>query len=97
MLAGAEKHGTKGSAKIGHVPDVTIIYKHGRAVGLHVQFQFGSVRAGMQRPTVRRHPKTQNMHAPRFHNKGFRETVIARLSYRNLVLTRQEHDLLVAL
>jgi hypothetical protein len=45
MLAGAQKHGMEGSSKLGGVPDVTIIHEYGGAVGIHGQFQFGSVRA----------------------------------------------------
>src|SRR4029077_4030538 len=83
--------------KLGGVPDVTIIHEYGGAVRIHVQFQFGRVRAATQWATVRRHLKTQRMHAPGFRNDGLCETVIARLPYGNFMLTRQEHDLFVAL
>src|SRR5215467_10919444 len=97
MLAGAQKHEMEGSSKLGGVPDVTIIHEYGGAVRIHGQFQFGGVRAETQWATVRRHPKTQRMHTPGFHNDGLCETVIARLSYGNFMLARQEHDLFVAL
>src|SRR5436190_10007052 len=97
MLTGGQKHGTKGSAKIGGMSNVIIIQEYGRAVRLYVQFQFGSVRAWIERPRVSRHFKLQNMQAPRFHNKGLCEIVIAGLPHGDFMLTRQEHDLLVAL
>src|SRR5215831_16406273 len=97
MLDGAQKHGMEGSSKLGGVPDVTIIHEYGGAVRIHGQFQFGSVRAETQWATVRRHLKSQRLHAPGFHNDGLCEAVIARLPYGNFMLAWQEHDLFVAL